>query len=37
MAHPAPGGMQGRVLTEAGFVGKDQSPVLRVGFPLICG
>ena len=37
MAHPAPGGMQGRVLTETGFVGKDQGPVLRVGFFLICG
>ena len=37
MAHPAPSGMQGRVLAEAGFVGKDQGPVLRVGFFLICG
>ena len=37
MAHPAPGGMQGRVLTKTGFVGKDQCPVLRVGFFLICG
>ena len=32
LAHLAPGGMQRRVLTETGFVGKDQSPVLRVGF-----
>ena len=37
MAYPAPSGMQGRVLAEAGFVGKDQGPVLRVGFFLICG
>jgi len=37
MAHPAPGGVQGRVLAETGFVGKDQGPVLRVGFFLISG
>src|SRR5437899_631909 len=28
MAHPAPSGMQGRVLAETGFVGTDQGPVL---------
>ena len=37
MAHAAPGGMQRRILAEAGFVGKDQGPVLRVGFFLISG
>ena len=32
MAEPAPGSMQGRVLTETGFVGKNQRPVLGAGF-----
>ena len=37
MADPAPSGMQGRVLAETGFVGKDQRPVLRAGFFLRLG
>jgi hypothetical protein len=32
MAEPAPGSVQRRVLTEAGFVGKNQRPVLGAGF-----
>src|SRR5579863_4153227 len=32
MAEPAPGSVQGRVLTETGFVGKNQRPVLGAGF-----
>ena len=31
-AHAAPGGMQGRILPEAGFVGEDQRPLPRLGF-----
>ena len=32
MADAAPGGVQGRVLTETGFIGKNQRPVLGAGF-----
>ena len=32
MADPAPGSVQGGVLPETGFVGKDQRPVLGSGF-----
>ena len=32
MAEPAPGSVQRRVLTEAGFVGKNQCLVLGAGF-----
>jgi len=32
MAEPAPGRVQGGVLTEAGFVGKNQRPVRGAGF-----
>ena len=32
MSHAAPGGMQRRVLAEAGFIGKDQSAVFLLGF-----
>ena len=32
MAEPAPGGVQGGVLPETGFVGKDQRPLLGAGF-----
>ena len=32
MAEPAPGSVQGRVLAETGFVGKNQRPVLNTGF-----
>jgi len=32
MPHAAPGGVQRRVLPEAGFVGKDQGPVQDLGF-----
>ena len=32
MAEAAPGSVQGGVLTETGFVGKNQRPVLRAGF-----
>jgi len=32
MAKPAPGSVQGRVLTETGFVGKNQRSVLGAGF-----
>ena len=32
MTDPAPGGVQGGVLAEAGFVGKDQGSVLGLGF-----
>jgi hypothetical protein len=32
MAQPAPGSMQGGVLTKTGFVGKDQRPILGAGF-----
>ena len=31
-AEPAPGSVQGGVLPETGFVGKDQRPVLGAGF-----
>ena len=31
-AHSAPGGMERRILPEAGFVGEDQRPVSRSGF-----
>jgi hypothetical protein len=37
LADPAPGGVQRRVLAETGFVGKDQSPVLALGFFLRFG
>jgi len=30
--NPAPGGMQGRILAKAGFVGEDQRPVLPLRF-----
>src|SRR5665213_1274060 len=36
-AYAAPGGMQGRVLPETGFVGEDQRPVPRSGFFLRFG
>jgi hypothetical protein len=32
MAEPAPGGVQGGVLPETGFVGKNQRPILGAGF-----
>jgi hypothetical protein len=32
MAEPAPGSVQGGVLTETGFVGKNQRPILGAGF-----
>lgn len=32
MSNAAPGGMQGRVLPEAGLIGKDQSAVFLLGF-----
>jgi hypothetical protein len=32
MADPAPGSVQGGVLPETGFVGKNQRPVLGAGF-----
>jgi hypothetical protein len=32
MAEPAPGSVQGGVLTETGFVGENQRPVLGAGF-----
>jgi hypothetical protein len=32
MAEPAPGGVQGGVLTETGLVGKNQRPILGAGF-----
>ena len=32
MPHAAPGGVQRRVLAEAGFVGENQSPVQGLGF-----
>ena len=35
--HAAPGGVQGRVLPEAGFVSEDQRPVPRLGFFLRFG
>ena len=35
--HAAPGGVQGRVLPEAGFVREDQRPVPRLGFFLRFG
>lgn len=37
MADAAPGGMQGGVLTETGFIGEDQGPVLGLGFFLRLG
>ncbi len=33
----APGGVEGRVLPEAGFVGKEERPVSRAGFFLRAG
>src|SRR5216683_940670 len=35
--HAAPGSVQSRVLSEAGFVGEDQRPVPRLGFFLRFG
>ena len=35
--NPAPGGMQGRILAKAGFVGEDQCPVLPLRFFLRLG
>jgi len=32
MTDPAPGGVQGGVLPETGFVGENQRPVLGAGF-----
>ena len=32
MTEPAPGSVQGGVLPETGFVGKDQRPILGAGF-----
>jgi len=32
MAEPAPGSVQGGVLPETGFVGKNQRPILAAGF-----
>lgn len=32
VADAAPGGVQRRVLTETGFIGEDQCPVLSLGF-----
>jgi hypothetical protein len=32
MAEPAPGSVQGGVLPETGFVGKNQRPILGAGF-----
>src|SRR5579863_1898546 len=32
MTEPAPGSVQGGVLPETGFVGKNQRPILRAGF-----
>ena len=37
VADPAPGGMQGGVLPEAGFVGEDQRPAFGAGFFLRLG
>lgn len=37
MADAAPGGVQRRVLTETGFIGEDQRPVLGLGFFLRLG
>lgn len=37
MTDAAPGGVQRRVLTETGFIGEDQCPVLGVGFFLRLG
>src|ERR1700693_161015 len=37
MTHAAPGGVQRRILPEAGLVGEDQRPVLRLGFFLRSG
>jgi hypothetical protein len=37
MADAAPGGVQRRVLTKAGFIGEDQRPVLGLGFFLRLG
>ena len=34
---PAPGGVQGRILAKAGFVGEDQRPVLPLRFFLRLG
>jgi len=34
---PAPGGVQGRILAKAGFVGEDQRPVLLLRFFLRLG
>jgi len=36
-ANPAPGGVQGRILAKAGFVGEDQCPVLSLRFFLRLG
>src|SRR6266849_5080968 len=36
-AHSAPGGVQRRILPEAGFVGEDPRPVPRLGFFLRAG
>ena len=35
--NPAPGGVQGRILAKAGFVGEDQRPVLPLRFFLRLG
>jgi len=35
--NPAPGGMRGRILAKAGFVGEDQCPVLPLRFFLSLG
>src|SRR5260370_42075501 len=35
--HSAPGSVQGRVLSEAGFISEDQRPVPRLGFFLRFG
>src|SRR3954447_204747 len=35
--HATPGGVQGGVLAKAGFIGKDQCPVSRLGFFLRAG
>ena len=37
LADAAPGGLPSRVLSEAGFVGKNQRPVFRAGFFLRLG
>jgi len=37
LTHLAPGGVQGGILPETGFVGEDQRPALALGFFLRLG